>query len=131
MTKFFPIRFAAVLLFSLLLTSVGGCGEAYRAEAKIYATAAQDALIEQGICTSYQDCSQREILFWEGGNPWIPSLKKVFIHIYGVKDLAVITAVEKSIGASKASTVGPPCLLTAYSSTHSEPKVKLREVIIH
>ncbi|MGH6649035.1 hypothetical protein, partial [Aquabacterium sp.] len=111
MIHFSISRFCVILLIPLVGVSIGGCGEAYPDEAQTYTAAAEVSLIAQGICANTQDCAKREVLFWEGGNLWIPSLKKVFVNIYGVKDPASVEAVARSIVESKSSTGGPPCLL--------------------
>jgi len=117
------------MLFLTCITTAG-CGEAYRDQAVIYTAAAESALIANGVCANADDCTRRQVLFWEGGNPWIPSLKRVFINIYGIKDPTVVTAVSQSISRSRANISGPPCTLTTYSTEHNESKVKLSEVVI-
>lgn len=119
------------LLSPLLALIVSGCGEAYPEQAQTYSGAAEAALIAQGSCADTADCSKKELIFVEGGNPWIPGLKKVYVNIYGIKDLSTIDAVARSITQLKSTTSGPPFLLTIYSSSHSEPKVKFKEVGIN
>ena len=124
-------RLALSILLFFASISAGGCGEAFPEQAGTYAAAAEVALIAQGLCADASDCGKRQLVFWEGGNPWIPSLKNVFVNLYGIKDPAAVNAVANSIAQSKAGIGGPPCQLTAYSTGHGEPKVKLTEVTIN
>lgn len=119
-----------LLLTSLFTVFLLGCGEAYRREAGIYFAAAESVLIEQGLCSSNNDCSQKGLVFWEGGNSVLPSTKKAFISIYGIKGPAVADRVAQRIAQEKARIHGPACLLQVYPGPHGEAKGKAKEISI-
>ena len=114
-------------LFMCLIPTAYG-GESYPTEARLYANAATEVLISKGICKDLRECSQMSLVFWEGGNPWIPTLKRAFINLYLISDEAVVDDVVAALKNRKDQTSGPPFTVTAYKSAHRETKVKLKVV---
>ncbi len=119
-----------LIICLLAIIPLAGCGEAYRYEAGIYLAAAQSALIEQGVCSSKNDCNQKNMAFWGGGSSILPSMNKAFISIYQIKDPAIAEMVAKRIARERARIHGPACLLLVYAGPHGDAAGEAKEISI-
>lgn len=116
----------AALTLSLLL----GCGESFPKEAEIYLASAREVLVEKGFCSDLQDCRKREILFYEGGNPWMPSPNMAFVNLYEVNNSELVAAIEQRLRETQKEIKGPPVKLTVFSNSHPQKKTIYREIVI-
>lgn len=114
----------------LIAASVSGCGESYPEEARRYHALAQEVLVAKQVCAGPQDCQRKEILFWEGGNPWFPGQNYAYVTLYETTDLALVEAVVARLKQAKAETSMPAAKVVAYSSKHRQSKITFREVTI-
>jgi hypothetical protein len=114
----------------LITASLSGCGESYPEEARRYHAAAQEVLVAKEVCARAQDCQRKEILFWEGGNPWLPGHDHVYVTLYETNDAALVEAIVARLKQVKAETSMPSVKLVVYSSRHRQSKVRFREVTI-
>lgn len=121
---------SSTALALLIAASLSGCGESYPEEARRYHAVAQEVLIAKGACAGPQDCQRKEILFWEGGNPWLPGHNNAYVTLYETNDIALVEAIVARLKQAKAETSMPPVKLVVYSSTHRQSKVTFREVTI-
>lgn len=119
-----------ILLASILAACLSGCGEAHPIEARRYAEAAEEILVARNICASAQECRRKEILFWEGGNPWLPGYDKAFVLLYGTDDAALVDAIIARLKEIRHERGMPQARLVVYRSRHLQPKVVFREVSI-
>jgi hypothetical protein len=119
-----------LLLPCFVILGLLGCGESYPKEALIYLNSAQEVLIENSVCNNVQDCRKRELLFWEGGNPYIPSLNMAFVNLYETNNPLLADAVEARLRQVKKDINGPPVKLSIFSSPHLRSKIIFRETII-
>lgn len=119
-----------ITVLTIAVLALSGCGEAYPTEAKQYTAAAGEVLIARKVCADAPDCRRKEMLFWEGGNPWIPSLKMAFVKLYDTQDEALVEAVVSKLHELRTKNGMPPVRLIVYSSKHSQAKIKFREVSI-
>jgi hypothetical protein len=110
--------------------SLSGCGESYPTEARRYSEVVQDVLIAESICLNVQDCTRKQVVFWEGGNPWLPGYNMAFVSLYETKDAALVDTVVARLKQVKSENAMPAVKLTAYSSPHAQSKVTFREVTI-
>lgn len=121
---------SSAALAVLIAASLSGCGESYPEEARRYHALVQEVLVEKQVCDGPQDCQRKEILFWEGGNPWLPGHSYACVNLYETTDIALVEAIVARLNQAKAETSMPPVKLVAYRSKHRQSKVTFREVII-
>jgi len=76
------------------------------------------------------DCQRKEILYWEGGNPWLPGHSKVYLNLYETSDPALVAAIVAKLKHVKAEGSLPPVRLTVYRSRHLQPKALFQELTI-
>ncbi len=114
----------------LIAASLSGCGEAYPEQARQYHAAAQEVLVAKQVCATFQDCQRKEILFWAGGNPWLPGYNHAYVTLYETDDIALVEAIVARLKLAKAEPSMPPVKLVVYSSRHGQSEVAFREVII-
>lgn len=117
----------------LFAAACAGCdSHAYWAEAMQYSAIAHDTLIENGTCTSIQDCQRRDLLFAEGGEVNFGFVRwgGAYINLYETQDAALVQQLEAKFKELHARLGKPNVTLTVYSSKHLEPKVTFREVVI-
>lgn len=109
-----------------------GCGEPYREEAQQYLAIAQEVLIDKGVCPNVRDCQRKELLFWEGGEVSLGFVRwgGAYVNLYETRDPALVEAVVAKFREAHAQRPTPQVTLTVYSSNHSQPKVKFREVVL-
>jgi hypothetical protein len=119
-------------LGAMLLIALTGCGEPHRVAAQQYLALAQEVLIAKGVCSSSSDCQRKELLFWEGGevNLGLVRWGGAYVNLYATQDQALVDAIAERFKALHAQQPTPQVTLTVYSSTHSQPKVKFREVVL-
>jgi hypothetical protein len=117
-------------LAALIAASLSGCGESYPEDARRYHAAAQEVLVTKQMCAAPQDCQRKEVLFWEGGNPWLPGHHYAYVTLYGTSDTALVEAIVARLKQAKTETSMPPVKLVVYSSKHRQSKVTFREVTI-
>jgi hypothetical protein len=103
------------------------CGELHRDAAIAYHQAAEVALINAGKCSDSQDCTKKKMVFWAGGGNLLPWTDKAYVTVYNVSDLAAISRIKETIEKSRKSLNGPPCQLTVYSGSHSNPNKKVHD----
>ncbi len=114
----------------VLTVSLSGCGESYPSEARRYCDVVKHVLIAKRICLDTQDCTRKQMVFWEGGNPWLPGYNMAFVSLYETHDAALVDAIVARLKQVKSESGMPAVKLTTYSSSHSQSKVKFREVTI-
>ena len=114
----------------VIAASLSGCGESYPSEARRYSEVVQAVLIAKNICLNVQDCTRKQLVFWEGGNPWLPGYNMAFISLYETQDAALVDTVVARLKQVKSESAMPAVKLIAYSSTHAQSKVTFREVTI-
>lgn len=70
------------------------------------------------------------MLFWEGGNAWLPGHDYVFVTLYETGNAELVEAVVQRLRQVRLEGAMPPVKLIVYSSAHRQPKVVFREVTI-
>lgn len=123
-------KFIIIAVTLAIVCGMTGCGEAYPLEAKRYCDAAQEVLITEQVCADVQDCQRKELLFWEGGNPWLPGYDMAFVSLYETKDAVLVEAIVTKLKQVRADANMPPVKLTVRSTRHSQMNVTFREVMI-
>lgn len=115
-----------------LAVAIVGCGEPHRAAAQQYLALAQGVLIANGICSSAADCQRKELLFWEGGevNLGVVSWGGAYVNLYATQNPVLVDAIVSKFKEAHARQPVPQVTLTVFSSTHSQPKVQFRKVVI-
>jgi hypothetical protein len=115
-----------------LAVAASGCGEPHRADAQKYLAIAQEVLIAKGVCSSAADCQRKELLFWEGGEVDLGLVRwgGAYVNLYATQDPALVEAVVAKFREVHAQRPTPQVTLTVYSSTHSQPKVQFRKVVL-
>lgn len=127
-----PFRFRRFVLLIMFCLIASGCGEVYREEAQQYHALAQEILISKGICASESDCRSKELLFWEGGEADLGLIRwgGAYVNLYGINDPEIVEGIVAKFEEAQGREPNVPVILTVYSSNHSQPKVKLRTVVI-
>ena len=105
-------------------------GEAYPDAARRYWEAAQEVLIERKVCADAQDCYRKDLLFWEGGNPWLRSHRMAFVLLYETNDHALFDAVLARLAQVRGEASMPPVKLITYKSRHMKRKVTFAEAVL-
>jgi hypothetical protein len=125
-------RLSVLVVTGALALAVYGCGEPHRAEAQQYLAIAQEVLIANGVCSSAVDCQRKELLFWEGGEVDLGLVRwgGAYVNLYGTKDPALVEAIVAKFKEAHARRPTPQVTLTVYRSTHSQPKVRFRKVVL-
>lgn len=115
-----------------LAAAMAGCGEPHRAAAQHYLALAEGVLIAKGICSSPADCQKKELLFWEGGevNLGVVRWGGAYVNLYATQDPALVEAIISKFKEAHARQPEPQVTLTVFSSTHSQPKVQFRKVLL-
>jgi len=114
----------------ILAVGLSGCGESYPTEARRYCDVVQDVLIAKKLCSNAQDCTRKQMVFWEGGNPWLPGYNMAFVSLYETQDAALVDMVVTRLKEAKSESGMPAVKLIVYSSSHSQSKVQFREVAV-
>jgi hypothetical protein len=112
-----------LLAVGVLAGAIAGCGEGYSSQALQYHAAAQEVLIAKGICSSAQDCRDRNLMFWEGGGG-------AYVNLYETQDLALVGAIVAKLAEMNAQVPVPKVVLTVYRSRHGQRQEKFREIVI-
>lgn len=72
------------------------------------------ALIDGGVCASYQDCNNKEVMFGEGGG-------RIYLNIYGLTDPRIIASIFFVVAAEGRALVGDvPVSVAIYKEPKSE-----------
>lgn len=122
----------APLAIAVLAIGLVGCGEPHRAAAQQYLALAEGVLIANGICTSAADCHKKELLFWEGGEVKLGLVRwgGAYVNLYAIQDPVLVDAIISKFKEVHAQQPEPQVTLTVFSSTHSQPKVPFRKVVL-
>lgn len=120
----FAIAMAAIAL--------AACGEPHRVAAQQYLALAEGVLIANGVCASTSDCQKKELLFWEGGelNLGVIRWGGAYVNLYSTQDPALVDAIVSKFKETHTRQPEPQVTLTVFSSTHSQPKVQFRKVVL-
>jgi hypothetical protein len=112
--------------------ALAACGEPHRAAAQQYLALAEGVLIANGICASASDCQRKELLFWEGGevNLGVVRWGGAYVNLYATQDPALVDAIVSKFKEAHTRQPEPQVTLTVFSSTHSQPKVQFRKVVL-
>ncbi len=131
-----PIEFGAGVrapfAVALAALALAACGEPHRAAAQQYLALAEDSLIANGICSSTSDCQRKELLFWEGGevNLGVVHWGGAYVTLYATQDPMLVDAIVSKFLEVHRRQPEPQVTLTVFSSTHSQPKVQFRKVVL-
>ena len=128
MTKL--IRSVLAPVAAALTLCCAEAGEAHPDSARMYAAATEQVLVERHVCADVQDCRRKELVFWEGGNPWLRSHDMVYVLLYETNDRAVYDSVLARLAQLRAASAMPPVKLVAYKSRHLKRKVKFAEAML-
>lgn len=122
----------APLAIAITAVSLAACGEPHRAAAQQYLALAEGVLIANGICSSPSDCQRKELLFWEGGevNLGLVRWGGAYVNLYATHDPVLVDAIVSKFKEAHTRQPQPQVTLTVFSSTHSQPKVQFRKVVL-
>jgi len=117
---------------ALLGLACSGCNShSYHAEALQYVQVAGGALAARDACINEEDCTAKNLLFFEAGEVSIGGLRwgGVHVNVYDTKDSEVVEEIANMFKELHAKIKGPVVTLTVYSSKHTESKVEFRRVV--
>ena len=121
-----------VFAAATLAVAMVGCGEPHRAAAQQYLKLAEGVLIANAICSSAADCQKNELLFWEGGEVslGVVSWGGAYVNLYATQNPVLVDAIVSKFKEAHARQPELQVTLTVFSSTHSQPKVQFRKVVL-
>ena len=119
------LRFFAILAFAL---AICGCSAmAYQGEAMRYMEQTKNVLIEEGLCSSATDCSNKEMAFWTAGGWQIGQFSGggVSISVYNVSSAETANKIVSRCKALHSQIPDVPAKITVYSTAHHETFSKM------
>ena len=119
-----------ILTIAVAASFLSGCSShAYYDEAQMFLDDAQNILINNGLCNSKQDCSNKELLKFEAGGWSLVSLSGggVNISVYQINKNTVVQKLHSAFNRRRSEMPQVPIYLHVYSSKHGEPKTGIAE----
>lgn len=75
-------------------------------------------------------CMTDRVLFWEGGNAWLPGHDDAYVTIFEAGNPELVEAVVQRLRQLRLEGAMPPVDFIVYRSAHRQPKLVFREVNI-